>query len=228
LIHHKVPVWVKATIAVERLGRYELGPVGPDLAGSPPKLNLKKGGLIMKARFVVLLVIMAALASPNALAQTVKYSVVGTGSFAFCFNAAFTALLACTDPAAVAGPVTDLEVGNGERNAQGGCESRVVTYAALPPLTVPPLVEKLTVVYQITNYDPSTGAGDANFSNYTGGSCNGVNFDSSGATLDSTNTDHFQDSENGNRRDFVITASSSPTTGTFSLHRVERTLVSTK
>jgi hypothetical protein len=180
----------------------------------------------MKARFVVLLVIMAALASQNALAQTVKYSVVGTGSFAFCFNAAFTEEIACTNPAAVAAPVTDLEVGNGERNAQGGCESRVVTYAALPPITVPPIVENQTVVYQITDYDPSTGAGDANFTNYTGGSCNGVNFNSSGATAVSTSTDHFQDSENGNRRDFVVTATTNPTTGTFSLHRVERTLVS--
>jgi hypothetical protein len=133
----------------------------------------------MKARFVVLLVIVAALASQNALAQTVKYSVVGTGSFALCFNAEFTEQVNCTSTSAVAAPLTDLEVGNGERNAQGGCESRVVTYAALPPITVPPIVENVTVVYQITDYDPSTGAGDANFTNYMGGSCNspaGQNF----------------------------------------------------
>jgi hypothetical protein len=45
----------------------------------------------MKARFAILLVIMAALASQNALAQTVKYSVVVTSTFAYCYNAAFTA-----------------------------------------------------------------------------------------------------------------------------------------
>jgi hypothetical protein len=185
----------------------------------------------MKARFVVLLVIMAALASQNALAQTVKYSVVVTGPLAICFNAAITEEIACTNPAAVPVPVTYLVVGYGTKNPEGGCESRVVNYAASPPIGLPPVVQNQTVVKQITDYDPSTGAGDYSITNYTGGQCVGVNFNSSGATVTSTSTAHFQDSENGNRRDYMDTAVTGypiNSQGTFSLHGVERALVPTR
>jgi hypothetical protein len=181
----------------------------------------------MKARFVVPLVIMAALASQNALAQTVKYSVVVTGTEALCYNAAITELLACTNPAAVPVPLTYVSLGYGTKNAQGGCEQRVTTYAALPPIGVPQApAGNVTVVKQVTDYDPSTGSGDYSVTNYTGGSCNGVNFVSSGSTLSSTSTDHFQDSENGNRRDYVIETGTNPTNslGTFSITGVELAL----
>jgi hypothetical protein len=181
----------------------------------------------MKARFVVLLVIMAALASQNASAQTVKYSIVVTGTEALCYNAAFTAQIACTNPAAVAAPVTILQVGYGTKNAQGGCESRVETISALPPITYPPpSVENETVVKQVTDYDRNTGSGDYSITNYTGGSCNGVNFNSSGATAISTATAHFQDSENGNRRDYLDTTLTNPTNsiGSFTTHGVELAL----
>jgi hypothetical protein len=185
----------------------------------------------MKARFVILLVVMASAASQTALAQitTVQYSEVETGSSAICFNAAFTAETACTNPTAIAAPVTLLSVGHGERNAQGGCHSFVTTISALPPQSVAPSVSNTNTVYQITDYDSSTGAGDYSFTQYTGGQCVGVNFNSSGATLVSTGTKHFQDSENGNRRDSVVTSLTNPTnsTGTFSLHEVQRALVPT-
>jgi hypothetical protein len=181
----------------------------------------------MKARIVVLLVMMAALASQNALAQTVKYSIVVTGTQAYCYNAAFTAQIACTNPAAVAVPVTELQVGYGTKNAQGGCEIRVESVAALPPIAYPPPTPgNTTVVKQVTDYDPSTGSGDYSITNYTGGSCNGVNFNSSGSTLISTATAHFQDSENGNRRDYMDTTLTNPTNsiGSFTIQAVELAL----
>jgi hypothetical protein len=162
---------------------------------------------------------------------TVKYSIVVTGTLALCFNAAFTQEVACTNPTAVAAPGTSVAVGYGTKNAQGGCESRVSSFAALPPITYPPPTpENQTVVKQVTDYDPSTGSGDYNITNYTGGSCNGVNFNSSGATLVGTETAHFQDSENGNRRDYMDTTSTNPTNsiGSFTTQGVELALTPTR
>lgn len=44
---------------------------------------------------------------------------------------------------------------------------------------------------KVTDYDPTTGTGDRTFTDYTGGTCNGANFDNTGATVTSTGTFHL-------------------------------------
>ena len=55
-------------------------------------------------------------------------------------------------------------------------------------------------------YDPATGVGDAPGKNYTGGTCKGAIFDSTGATLTGSFTIHFVVSDNGKRIDDFATA----------------------
>src|ERR1700736_4339833 len=47
---------------------------------------------------------------------------------------------------------------------------------------VPSTTNPETVVVKVTNYSSTTGIGTASYIGYSGGSCNGASFDSSGAT----------------------------------------------
>jgi hypothetical protein len=46
----------------------------------------------------------------------------------------------------------------------------------------PEVTTNAHTVGKITNYDPSTGTGDATFTGYFGGTCHGALFDKTGAT----------------------------------------------
>jgi len=196
----------------------------------------------MKARYVVFLIILAACTSQTALAQSTgtgvnlplkagQFSTTTTGSVAICLNPTTFVEEACTTTGALAVPLTVVSVGNGTGTAQGrGCESIVETDSNFPVDASPPFVAPNEhIVFTITHYDPTTGAGNDSFTGYVGGHCNGANFDSTGATKISSGTGHFNVSENGNRVDGLATKLTNPTNsvGDFSLYTVNHLLVTT-
>jgi hypothetical protein len=63
----------------------------------------------------------------------------------------------------------------------------------------------VTGTVEITNYDPTTGIGTKSFTRYSGGSCSGANFDSTGATEISFGTLSFVATDGGKREDEVVT-----------------------
>ena len=190
----------------------------------------------MKARYAVLLVMLAPFASQKALADGIPiragtYSVTTTGSIAVCIKPTTPfPEEACTTKGVFVAPVTVLSVGHGTGDAEGGCQSIVETDSDFPVDASPPLVTPNEhVTYTITDYDPNTGTGDDSFIGYVGGHCNGTSFDKTGATEVSSGTGHFTVSENGNRVDGLATKLINPTNsiGDFSLYTVSRALVPT-
>jgi hypothetical protein len=196
----------------------------------------------MKARYVVLLIMLAACTSQTALAQSTatgvnlplkagQFSTTTTGSIAICLNPTTFVEEACTTKGVIAAPLTVVSVGNGTGTAQGtGCESIVETDSDFPVDASPPLVTPNEhIVFKITDYDLTTGAGDDSFTGNVGGHCNGANFVSTGATQVSSGTGHFNVSENGNRVDGLATKLINPTNsvGDFSLYTVNHLLVTT-
>jgi hypothetical protein len=81
----------------------------------------------------------------------------------------------------------------------------------LPVDATPPLVTQNEHVSGKTlNYDSTTGTGDGSFTVYTGGTCNGAIFDSTGATELASGTDHFVVTDGGKRFDFIFTKLTNP------------------
>jgi hypothetical protein len=187
--------------------------------------------LLMKACFLVLLLMLATLTSQKALAQSFPlkagtFSTTVTGSIAVCLNPTTFVEEACTTKGVFVAPITVLSVGRGVADAQGNaCASVVETDSDFPVDASPPLVTKNEHnVTKLTTYDSNTGVGDATGTTYTGGHCNGASFDSTGATVASTSTAHIVVSENGNRVDAIVTSISNSTKslGDFSLYAVDR------
>ena len=71
----------------------------------------------------------------------------------------------------------------------------------------------LEFVSTVTSYNPATGSGDGSVTSYVGGKCEGVHFNSSGATVNSKGTFHFVVSKDGNHFDNVTTSLSDPVAG---------------
>ena len=86
------------------------------------------------------------------------------------------------------------------------CATFTETSADLPVDVSPPFAEVLHSVTIVTKYDPETATGDASFTGYSGGQCHGASFDSTGATVISTGTEHFAASNRGKQIDYVITS----------------------
>jgi len=129
----------------------------------------------MKARFLVLLLMLATLTSQKALAQNFPlkartFSSTVTGSLAICLNPTTFALEACTTKGVLVAPLTVLSVGRGVGDAKGNaCSSVVETDSDFPVDASPPLVTKNEhVVAKLTTYDPTTGVGDGTSTTYTG------------------------------------------------------------
>jgi hypothetical protein len=61
-------------------------------------------------------------------------------------------------------------------------------------------------VFKTTSSNPATGTSDGTFINYSGGECDGPEFEKAGATEVSRGTFHSVASENGNRIDTVVTS----------------------
>jgi hypothetical protein len=74
----------------------------------------------------------------------------------------------------------------------------------------------IRAVATVTSYYPATGTGDQSVTTYSGGTCNGASFDSTGATATGTNSAHFAASNDGRRIDLVLTPDVTYVTGTTS------------
>jgi hypothetical protein len=189
---------------------------------------------------MVVLVMVAVLASQTAMAQDTSVniplkagtaSVANTGSVAICLNPAKGYIeVSCGAKGAQAFPFTALNVGTSTGNGKIACQTVDATFSDFPVDITPPLVSKnQNSTIKILDYDPHTGAGDGSFITYTGGHCNGADFDKTGATEINHGTFHFAVSENGNRVDVILTALQDPVggIGDFALTGVGRALVPT-
>jgi len=127
--------------------------------------------------------------------------------------------------------LTVLSVGDGYADAKGNvCITQTETDSDFPvDSTAPFFTVGEHVVSKVTAYNPTTGSGTNTFKGYVGGHCNGASFTSTGATLVSFGTGHFNVSENGNRVDGLVIKIQNPTgsLGDFSLYTVDRALVPT-
>lgn len=117
-----------------------------------------------------------------------------------------------------------IEAGAMTRDAQGNaCGSHVAVVNTVPPSGAAPfVVPSVTTVMKVTYYDLTTGTGDESLAEYSGGSCNGATFNSTGATQLVTGTLHFTVSNGGNRIDSVVTALNLAGTGGYSISFTER------
>ena len=155
-----------------------------------------------------------------------QYSQTVSGSIALCLNPTTFAEEACNTTGVLVVPLTALSTGivGYDKNANS-CVTVVEVDANSPVDASPPFVTTDEhAVGTLKHYDSSTGVGDVLFTGYTGGSCNGASFDSTGATEISSGTSHFVVSEQGKRIDFLITSLTNPSNalGDFSLSGVSR------
>jgi len=127
--------------------------------------------------------------------------------------------VACGSEGSLGLPLTLVAVGAATHLKTTSCSTLTQTISNLPVDVSPPLVQVVHTVTTIMSYDPVTGTGEASFTSYSGGQCNGASFDSTGVTVLSTGTEHFAASDRGKRIDFVLTSLSSPegSIGDFSL-----------
>jgi hypothetical protein len=188
----------------------------------------------MKTRYAVLVMLaaFAAVLSQKAIAgkgasggggiplPAGQFSSTVQGSFALCLNPTF-ALESCSTSGVLVIPQTYLATGAGTMDNEGNsCAAFTQVQSTLPVDVTPPFVTANThVTGKLLNYDSTTGTGDNSFTAYTGGTCNGVTFDSTGATVVSNGTSHFVITDDGKRTDFLFTTltNSSASLGDFSL-----------
>jgi hypothetical protein len=194
----------------------------------------------MKTRYAVLLVMLAVFAavlSQKAIAgkgasggqggtggiplPAGQFSSTAQGSFAICLNSTTFALESCTTSGVLAIPQGYLATGAATQDNEGNsCAAFTQVVSDLPVDASPPSVTPNThVTGKLLNYDSTTGTGDNSFIAYTGGTCNGVTFDSTGATEVSNGTSHFVVTDDGKRIDFLFTTLTNSTSsiGDFSL-----------
>jgi len=149
-----------------------------------------------------------------------NYSFTTPGSYSICLDPKTFAGVDCaTFSGPLVVPFTYVAVGALTRDNKGNSCGTWTEVSSVPvgntlPLT-PPIVGMGThAVGKISAYDPTTGTGDINFTNYQGGKCNGSAFDSTGATETQTNASHFAASNGGKRMDLVFTSAIAFVTGT--------------
>jgi hypothetical protein len=140
------------------------------------------------------------------------YSETVRGSYFLCLAHAEPSPPAnCGSPGSTGVPINALAVGASTFNAEGnGCVTWTETDSDSPVDASPPTVFVVHQTAQTTNYDPTTGTGDGNFTNYFGGKCNGSTFDSTNATVASTGTYHFVVTERGKRVESIVTSLTTP------------------
>jgi len=174
----------------------------------------------MKSHVKVLLALATFALTPVAMAAnfpqpTGQYEGTTSGSFTFCFNSSFQEV-ACGTAGEIVVPSTLLNVGYETFDKQGNiCAVSTGTISDLPVNASPPQVLKNVItVSKVTDYDPSTGAGDATVANYVVGDCHGATFDNpTGATPISTGAYHFVVSQQGKRIDEALTQLTDPVGG---------------
>ena len=139
-----------------------------------------------------------------------SYAISAHGSFALCLNPSEDfAAGECGASGVTAYPVSFEEVGTITYASGIGCENDYQVLASLPssPAYTAANIVSLNAhtAVKITSYDPATGTGTASITGYTGGSCIGASFDSSGATETSSGTVQIVVTEGGNRNEILVT-----------------------
>jgi hypothetical protein len=137
-----------------------------------------------------------------------KYAARGSGFETVCFNAGFTALADCSLSTSHLVPFESAFVSHFTRDKAGNtCVVINITSAPVsgtnsPALGNPPQTFVITTI----SFDPTTGSGTESFSQYQGGGCNGVVFNSAGATLVATGTQSLAVSDSGKRIEIITTS----------------------
>jgi hypothetical protein len=145
--------------------------------------------------------------SGNTPIPTGQFSTNVTGSFAICVNPNTFANEPCSTTGALALPYSFTAIGYTIRDKTGGCHARTAVATPLPPSALPPIVDNQNnIAFTITDYDPTTAIGDLSFIGYDGGRCIGATFDSTGATVIYSGTEHFVVSQSGKRIDATVTS----------------------
>jgi hypothetical protein len=195
------------------------------------------GECVMKKLLVILFAIFASVIIDNwvmaaanegniplsALAR--GYSFTVPGSFATCLSpiAPFPEE-SCTTTGALVISLQGSSIGEVTRDSAGNaCVIFTGVFASLPVGAAPPTIEAFHTAIKLLNYDARVGVGDEAFTDYSGGKCDGANFDSTGATVTSSGTEHFVTSKNGKRIDTIFTSFTDPVGGIggFSVFGVE-------
>jgi hypothetical protein len=165
--------------------------------------------------FGMLLLSVAALAATPALAQIPElngqYSIARHGSLALCLNPTTFANESCSKSGVFVYPLTDIAVGSITYESGSGCGTDTEIFSALPPNATPSTPGPETIVVKVTKYNSTTGIGSASYTGYSGGSCDGANFDSSGATVIATATLQFVVTRGGWQVDITFTQLTNPT-----------------
>jgi hypothetical protein len=182
---------------------------------------------MMKKFFVISVAICALVMSENlsrALADEGKiplsalaggYSFTVPGTFATCLSptAPFPEE-SCTTDGALVIPLQGSSIGEVTRDSAGNaCVTFTGVFANLPVDASPPQIVPFHTAIKLLNYDAGTGVGDEAFTDYSGGMCNGAKFNSAGATVTSSGTEHFVTSKDGKRIDTLFTSFTDPVGG---------------
>jgi hypothetical protein len=137
-----------------------------------------------------------------------NYATTCQGPLALCLDSSTFAPTNCGTGSPVVLAFSVLKIKALTRDAEGtACATFIETDASLPVGKNPPAVSPVhPETITIPSYDPTTGMGDFDGTQYSGGKCDGSSFDSNGATATVTTTEHFVASDGGKRIDTVLTS----------------------
>jgi hypothetical protein len=137
-----------------------------------------------------------------------KFALKSSGSYTICFGASRSTVDCASSPHQEV-PFNMTAVAHYIRDAAGNS-------CGVTALTITPTDARVfhftrlnfvsTAVSTTTSFDPTTGSGSDNVSQYHGGRCIGAAFDSTGAILTGTGTQSFMVSDSGNRIDAIVTS----------------------
>jgi hypothetical protein len=159
------------------------------------------------------------------------FSFTAQASVAFCVNPTTIAVEPCSTSGAAVLADSGLDNGSAVLNSSGNaCATITHTDSFLPIAssssispsivaaanTSPPLVSVIHSVFTVDDYNQATGIGHYSVTIYSGGTCSGASFNSSGATKINSAKQQFVVTNGGNRIDNVVTSFSDPDVGSFS------------
>lgn len=137
-----------------------------------------------------------------------KFALKSSGSYTICFGASRSTVDCASSPHQEV-PFNMTAVAHYIRDAAGnscGVTALTITPTDARVFHFTRLNFASTAVSTTTSFDPTTGSGSDNVSQYHGGRCVGAAFDSTGAILTGTGTQSFMVSDSGNRIDAIVTS----------------------
>jgi hypothetical protein len=137
-----------------------------------------------------------------------KFALKSSGSYTICFGASRSTVDCASSPHQEV-PFNMTAVAHYIRDAAGnscGVTALTITPTDARVFHFTRLNFASTAVSATTSFDPTTGSGSDNVSQYHGGRCVGAAFDSTGAILTGTGTQSFMVSDSGNRIDAIVTS----------------------